>query len=117
MPFNIFRRGTIEVPIPLTEDWRTDVQTDVKAYRSGNVVSVVAWRLAANAGATGTVDAYMLPPGFRPPPLYTDRTTDSRGALVALSNTNTVAITDPSGSVSHHSWTFVTLDPMPTGGA
>lgn len=115
--WELFKRGTIEVPIPLTADWRTDVQTDVKAYRSGDVVTVVAWRLAVNAGVTGSVDAYTLPPGFRPPPLFTDRTTDSRGAAVALGVSGTVQVTNPATAVSHHSFTFVTRDAMPTGGA
>lgn len=113
---------TATTSIPLTEQWRTDVQSEVTAYRSGDVVTVTAWRLGVKDGVvpigstTTQVAAYSLPPGFRPVPLLVDRTTDSRGAGVYL-GTSTVTITSPSGAVSHHSFTFVTVDPMPTGGA
>lgn len=117
MPFNIFRRGTIEVPIPLTEDWRTDVGSSVIAYRSGNVVTVAAWRLAVVEGVTGAVLAYELPPGLRPAGLMQDYKRDSRGKDVTLTYDGKVTIQDPAAPVAHHSFTFVTLDPMPTGGA
>lgn len=128
MPFNLFRRGTVEVSIPLTEDWRTDVDSSVIAYRSGNVVTVAAWRLAVKAGVVPrnedpsspisvTVPAFTLPPGYKPAGLTQEYTRDSRGRNVALNYNGAVLVTDPAASVSHHSFTFVTLDPMPTGGA
>ena len=79
-------------------------------------MTVAAWRLAVLADIVGEVIAYELPHGYCPPPGFVDDTRDSRGARVYLSNNNRVAITDPSRSVSHHSFTFVTLDPMPAGG-
>ena len=104
---------TWEVDIPLTADWATDVGGEVRAYRTGNSVTVSAWRLGAVAGVTGAVAAYSLPPGYRPPPRYAAVTNDSRGNRVYL-DVNTVTVTNPSGPVAHHSFTFVTLDPPPT---
>ena len=105
---------TWEVDIPLTGDWRTDLQTEVKAHRSGNVVTVAAWRLAVNSGVTGAVIAYTLPPGYRPIGLTQQYIKDQRGADVVMNYTGQVTITNPSGSVSHHSFTFVTGDAPPT---
>lgn len=99
--------------IPLTDSWNTTVDSEVTAYRSGNVVTVTAWRLAVNEGVTGEVEAYSLPAGYRPVPLFVDQTIDSRGAAVYLGN-STVTITDPPEPVSHHSFTFITADPPPT---
>lgn len=110
--------GTPEVhqqAIPLTDDWRTDVSSEVIAYRTGNVVTVVAWRLGSAEGVvpdgdtTTEVVAYSLPTGFRTFPRFTSITEDSRGSRAYLSG-NTVAITAPSSSVSHHSFTFITPD-------
>lgn len=105
--------GTSEVhqqTIPLTADWRTDVSSQVTAYRTGNVVTVAAWRLAAVEGATGDVDAFTLPPGYRPAGLTQQYTRDSRGREVSLSYSGRVSVTDPLTIVSHFSFTFVTLD-------
>lgn len=101
------------VDIPLTADWRTDVSSEVTAYRSGNVVTVVAWRLAALAGVTGTTTAYTLPPGYRPPPILRDETETVNGRPVVLTSQYRAQVTDPTSSVDHHSFTFVTLDPPP----
>ena len=107
--------GTIwEVDIPLTADWRTDLQSVVKAYRSGNVVTVAAWRLSAIEGATGSVLAYTLPPGYRPIGLTQQYIKDQRGADVVMNYTGRVVITNPDSRVSHHSFTFVTGDAPPT---
>lgn len=116
MAFQLFRRAAASVAVPLTEDWRTDVDSSVIAYRSGDVVTVAAWRLAAIDGTSGEVTAYALPLGFRPAGLTQTYTTDSRGQKVALSYTGNVRVTAPTTMVAHHSFTFVTLDPMPTGG-
>lgn len=106
--------GVTSIDIPTTADWQTGVQTEVKAYRSGNVVTVSAWRLAVNSGVTGDVIAYSLPTGYRTPPLTNIYgLKDSRGATVNASS-DTVRVLNPSGSVAHHSFTFVTLDPPPT---
>ena len=104
---------TWEVAIPLTADWHPGVSSQVTAYRTGNVVTVAAWRLSVNSGVTGDVIAYSLPPGYRMPPvtnLYGME--DSRGAALSVVS-NTVRIVAPSTSVSHHSFTFITLDPPP----
>ena len=109
-----FEQGVTSIDIPTTADWQTGVQTEVKAYRSGNVVTVSAWRLAVNSGVTGDVIAYSLPTGYRTPPLTNIYgLKDSRGATVNASS-DTVRVLNPSGSVAHHSFTFVTLDPPPT---
>ena len=105
--------ATASVKITPTADWQADVQTDITAMRSGNVVTIAAWRLAVNTGVTGDVVAYVIPEGYRPPSLFVDDTEDSRGANVVLGADNTVTITDPSGSVSHHSFTYITNDPFP----
>jgi len=106
--------GTIwEVDIPLTADWRTDLQSEVKAHRSGNVVTVAAWRLSAIEGATGSVLAYTLPPGWRPVGLVQEYSRDSRGKDVTLNYNGKVTILNPGGSVAHHSFTFVTGDAPP----
>lgn len=102
-----------QAAIPLAADWRTDVQTVVKAYRSGNVVTVAAWRLAVNSGVTGSVIAYTLPPGYRPIGLTQQYIKDHRGADVVVNYTGQVSITNPSVSVSHHSFTFITGDTPP----
>ena len=117
MAFKLLRRSTAQVTIPLTEQWRTDVDSSVVAYRSGNVVTVAAWRLAAVEGASGAVPAYSLPLGFRPAGLTQGYAKDSRGKDVALWYTGNATITNPATIVAHHSFTFVTLDPMPAGGA
>ena len=105
---------TWEVDIPLTADWRTDVSSEVTAYRTGNVVTVSAWRLAVNSGVTGEVIAYSLPTGYQMPPLTNIYgIEDSRGGTVNVIGSS-VRILNPSTSVSHHSFTFVTLDPSPT---
>ena len=73
-------------------------------------------RMAAgrNSGVTGDVIAYSLPTGYRTPPLTNIYgLKDSRGATVNASS-DTVRVLNPSGSVAHHSFTFVTLDPPPT---
>lgn len=101
--------------VPLNENWRTDVDSSVIAYRAGDVVTVAAWRLAAIAGLTGSVLAYSLPLGYRPAGLVQDYTRDSRDIKVALSYNGDVTITNPATIVAHHSFTFVTLDPMPKG--
>lgn len=122
MPWLKKRPAAATTPIPLTDQWKTNVLSEVTAHRSGNVVTVTAWRLGVLDGVVPTgsttteVVAYSLPLGFRTVPLFVDITTDSRGAKVYLGG-NTVTITSPSGAVSHHSFTFVTLDPMPVGGA
>lgn len=103
-----------QTDIPLTTDWRTDVQTEVKAYRNGNVVTVAAWRLATKVAMTGDVTAYTLPPGYRPAGLTQQYIRDGRDAKVALLYTGQVVVTNPATSVAHHSFTFVTLDPPPT---
>lgn len=108
--------ATTVATITPAADWQTTVQTDIKAYRSGSVVTIAAWRLAANTGVTGDTAAYTIPEGYRPPNLYVDDTEDTRGANVILSG-NAVRVTNPSTSVSHHSWTYVTTDPMPGGTA
>lgn len=110
----IITRAPWQATIPLTASWRTDVQTEVKAYRSGNVVTVAAWRLAVNTGVTGSVIAYTLPPGYRPIGLTQQYIKDQRGADVVMNYTGQVTITNPSGSVTHHSFTFITGDAPPT---
>lgn len=117
MAFQLFRRAAASVALPLTSDWRTDVDSSVVAYRSGDVVTVAAWRLAAVEGATGAVLAYQLPIGYRPAGLTQSYVRDSRGKDVALGYNGGVTVTNPATIVAHHSFTFVTLDPMPTGGA
>ena len=87
--------GVVQTTVPLTEDWRTDVQSEVTAYRSGNVVTVVAWRLAAVAGVTGVTTAYTLPPGYRPPPTLRDETETVNGRPVILTSQYRVQVTDP----------------------
>ncbi|MGP4975854.1 hypothetical protein [Brachybacterium tyrofermentans] len=104
-------QAVASIGIPLTADWKTDVQTVVEAYRSGNVVTIMAWRLAVSSGVTGDVVAYTVPPGYRPAAFFVDQTLDSRDKTVKISASNQVIITDPSGSVSHHSFTYITLDP------
>lgn len=116
MPWLKKASTTATANIPLAEQWNSTVGSSVTAYRSGNVVSVVAWRLSVLSGTTGEVAAYSLPLGYRPPPLFTAYTSDSRGAAVRVGTSNTVTVTNPSVSVSNHSITFVTTDPMPTGG-
>lgn len=113
MPWLKKTQNTATATIPLTDQWRSDVDSSVIAYRSGNVVTVVAWRLSVLSGTTGEVAAYSLPLGYRPPSLFTAYTSDSRGAAVRVGTSNTVAVTNPSASVSNHSITFVTTDPMP----
>lgn len=102
-----------QADIPTAAGWRTDVQTEVKAYRSGNVVTVAAWRLASDASDAGEVLAYTLPLGYRPAGLTQQYVHDSRGAEVSLLYTGEVHITNPPAAVAHHSFTFVTLDPLP----
>lgn len=109
--------GVVQTTIPLTADWRTDIQTEVTAHRTGNVVTVIGWRLGAVEGVSGDVVAYSLPPGFRPPSTFRDETRDTNGLTVKLTSQYRVIVTNPTTSVAHHSFTFVTLDPMPTGGA
>lgn len=116
MPWLKKTRTTAQTAVPITEQWGTNLDSSVIAYRAGNVVTVVAWRLGVLEDVAGEVLAYELPLGWRPVPLLVDRSIDSRGALMQLSG-GAVRITNPSRSVSHHSFTFVTLDPMPTGGA
>ena len=107
--------GTVwEVDIPLTDDWRTDMQSDVTAYRSGNVVTVAAWRLVANSGVTGAVLAYTIPPGYRPIGFTRQYIKDQRGRDVFLDHSGRVTITDPADSVTAHSFTFITGDTPPT---
>lgn len=107
-------REVYTADIPLTGDWRSDIGSEVTAYRSGNVVTVASWRLGVIEGTTGEVAAYTLPPGYRPAGLTQQYTRDSRGADVALTYDGTATLTDPSGLVAHHSFTFVTLDPPPS---
>lgn len=116
MPWLKKTRTTAQTAVLLTEQWRTDVSTDVTAYRTGNVVTVAAWRLAVVGGVTGSVTAYTLPSGYRPAGLTQQYTRDSRGFEVSLSYNGEARITNPPTIVAHHSFTFVTLDPMPTGG-
>lgn len=117
MPWLKKTQNTATATIPLTEQWRSDVDSSVIAYRSGDVVTVAAWRLAAIEGATGSVSAYSLPMGFRPAGLAQGYSRDSRGKDVALGYTGNATITNPATIVANHSFTFVTLDPMPKGGA
>ena len=109
------RAPEAQTTIPLAEGWRDDLDGEVTAYRSGNVVSVAAWRLAATDAAQSERFAYELPLGYKPAPFLTDRTWDSRGAVIYMANGGVVTAINPSASVSHHSFTFITNDPMPTG--
>lgn len=102
------------VDVPLTDQWRTDVSSEVTAYRSGNVVTVSSWRLAVNAGVTGPVIAYTLPAGYRPIGLTQQYIKDGRGADTVMNYTGQVTITNPSSSVTHHSFTFITGDAQPS---
>lgn len=92
------KSSTATAAIPLTDQWHTTVGSSVVAYRSGDVVP-----------------AYTLPLGYRPAGLMQDYGKDSRGRDVTLNYNDQVAVLSPSASVSHHSFTFVTLDPMPKG--
>lgn len=105
--------GTADVSIQAMADWRTDVNTSIQAHRSGDVVTVTAWRLAVIDGTTGTVAAYEIPEGFRPPGLYDSSVLDSRGNQARLTSSNIVNVTNPSSAVSHHTFTYVTTDPFP----
>ena len=106
----IVTRAPWQATIPLAPSWRTDMQSEVKAYRSGNVVTVAAWRLSAIEGATGSVLAYTLPPGWRPVGFVQEYSRDSRGKDVTLNYNGQVTILNPGGSVAHHSFTFITGD-------
>lgn len=106
--------STATATVPLTDQWRTDVDSSVIAYRSGNVVTVAAWRLAASSQVAESVLAYTLPLGYRPAGLMQEYARDSRGKDVALGYNGVVTITAPATIVAHHSFTFVTLDPMPS---
>lgn len=103
-----------QADIPLTADWRTDVSSDVTAYRTGNVVTVAAWRLVAVEGVTGEVLAFTLPIGYRPAGLTQQYTRDSRGKDVSLSYNGLARVTNPATIVAHFSLTFVTTDPVPS---
>lgn len=118
MPWLKKRPAVATAKVPLTDQWRTDVDSSVIAYRSGDVVTVAAWRLSHPDGdGAGSVPAYALPLGWRPAGLMQDYAKDSRGKDVTLNYNGQVTILNPSGPVAHHSFTFITLDPMPTGGA
>lgn len=85
------------------------------ARRSGNVVMVDVQAIGRTEAGTGTESILTLPVGFRPAAnLYG---TSFRGYRTRCLTGGALSIDAPTSPVDYLSFTFVTTDPMPTGGA